>query len=538
VVENRWDNFWKSSPTQVDRLWLVGLLLVALLLYSINLGGVALRDWDEGTVAQVAREISRSEPGALKWLYPTISGIPYLNKPPLIHGLIAFSYWLGGVHEWTSRLPGALLTATSVPLLYGVGRELFPRRTPAVFAALVYLTLLPVVRHGRLAMLDGAILCFFLLMLLCLLRTRRDLRWGLGIGLAYGLLWLTKGIVALPLGAIALLFTLLDTPRLLRSVYVWMGLLLGLVPVAAWYLAQWLHYGQAFINIGLFNQAINRVWMPVEANTGPPWYYLLEILKYSFPWILFLPWGIRLAWQNRNLGWAKMALIWAGGYLLIISLMRTKLPWYVLPVYPPIALMVGAYLGTLWNPVDMLGGWRQPRQKWKFWGTASFALAAIAGWVATLYFSPLGANPHPALPPILSAVAFTATVTAFLIACNDSQFIPILVWGSYLSLLMLMGSGQWLWELNESYPVKPVAQMVLQHTPARVPIATSYPNSRPSLNFYSDRPVIPLPPNLIPLYWQKTPQPYLLTNQATLDQLQLYPVRQLGQADEWLLVSK
>lgn len=538
MVEHRWDSFWKSSPTQVDRLWLVGLLLAALLLYGINLGGVALRDWDEGTVAQVAREISRSQLGDLKWLYPTISGIPYLNKPPLIHSLIALCYWLGGVNEWTSRLPGALLTATSVPLLYGVGRELFPHRTPAVFAALVYLTLLPVVRHGRLAMLDGAILCFFLLLLLCLLRTRRDLRWGLGVGLAYGLLWLTKGIVALPLGAIALLFTLLDTPRLLRSVYVWMGLLLGLVPVVAWYLAQWLHYGQAFINIGLFNQAINRVWMPVEANTGPPWYYLLEILKYSFPWVLFLPWGIRLAWQNRNLGWAKLALISAGGYLLVISLMRTKLPWYVLPVYPSIALMVGAYLATLWNPVDMLGGWRQPQRRWKFWGTGSFALAAIAAWIATIYFSPLGANPHPSLPPILSAVAFTATATAVLIARNDSQFIPILIWGSYLSLLMLMGSGQWLWELNESYPVEPVAQMVQQHAPVGAPIATSYPNSRPSLNFYSDRPVIPLPPNLIPLYWKNVPQPYLLTNQVTIDQLKLHPVRQVGQVDGWLLVSK
>jgi hypothetical protein len=103
---------------------------------------------------------------------------------------------------------------------------------------------------------------------------------------------------------------------------------------------------------------------------------------------------------------------------------------------------------------------------------------------------------------------------------------------------MLMGSGQWLWELNESYPVEPVAQMVQQHAPVGAPIATSYPNSRPSLNFYSDRPVIPLPPNLIPLYWKNVPQPYLLTNQVTIDQLKLHPVRQVGQVDGWLLVSK
>ncbi|NJL22484.1 MAG: phospholipid carrier-dependent glycosyltransferase, partial [Leptolyngbyaceae cyanobacterium SM1_3_5] len=105
-----------------------------------------LRDWDEGLVAQVAREIARSTDS---WLFPSIAGQPYLNKPPLVHVLIANAFHLGGVNEWTARLPGAILTAFSVPLLYGLGRELFHRRTPAAFAALVYLTWLPVVRQGR-----------------------------------------------------------------------------------------------------------------------------------------------------------------------------------------------------------------------------------------------------------------------------------------------------------------------------------------------------------------------------------------------------
>uniref|UniRef100_A0ACD5GWP6 ArnT family glycosyltransferase n=1 Tax=Desertifilum tharense IPPAS B-1220 TaxID=1781255 RepID=A0ACD5GWP6_9CYAN len=141
-------------------------MVAALFLFGIDLGSLPLRDWDEGIVAQVARNISRSPFDSLSWLYPTLAGEPYLNKPPLIHILIALLYKTVGINEWTTRLPSAILTALSVPLLYGVGVEIFPKRTPAIFSALIYLTLLPVVRHGRLAMLDGL---DFVLSAICIL---------------------------------------------------------------------------------------------------------------------------------------------------------------------------------------------------------------------------------------------------------------------------------------------------------------------------------------------------------------------------------
>ena len=163
VSEHRMDmNHQRSLEIRIEALCVVSLLLAALLLFGINLGDLPLRDWDEDTVAQVAREMSdRGDFQGL--LFPTLGGKPYLNKPPLVHGLIALTYALAGVHEWTTRLPGALLTAVSVPLLYAMGREIFPRRRSALFSALTYLTLLPVMRHGRLAMLDGAVLCFAIL---------------------------------------------------------------------------------------------------------------------------------------------------------------------------------------------------------------------------------------------------------------------------------------------------------------------------------------------------------------------------------------
>ncbi|UBF26954.1 glycosyltransferase family 39 protein [Kovacikia minuta CCNUW1] len=553
-----WANF--SNPMVfpkrwIDPLWGFGLFLAAGLLCIINLGGLPLRDWDEGIVAQVARDIWRAPDGSLTWLYPTIAGEPYLNKPPLMHWLVALAYQFGGVNEWTSRLPGALLTAISVPLLYGIGRELFLRQTPAVLAALVYMTLLPVARHGRLAMLDGGILCLFLLLLFCLLRTRRNLRWGLGVGAAFGLLCLTKGIVALLLGAIALTFIYLDTPRLLRSGYVWAGFLLGSLPVFAWYGAQWWRYRNIFINVTLQSQSLSRIWSSVESNGGPPWYYLLEILKYGLPWLIFLPWGCRLVWENRSMGWAKLVLVWTIGYLGAISLMSTKLPWYVLPVYPALALVIGMQLSQVWNSADFLGIPQSRQGKYPRGWVVLMGLVAIASWVATFYFGGLGTAPQLDLQLILSVAALTLTAATILVACRDSQFIVVLLWGVYLTLMLLMMSRYWVWELNEAYPVKPVAEMIQQslrkqNAPPRQVVITTYPTFRPSLDFYSDRRVIPaaqLPPasdspastaKKIQNYWQQTPHPYLLTDPATLKQLKLEAVQQLGTAKSWLLVTR
>lgn len=522
----------------VDRLWMLGLFLSALLLFVFNLGGLPLRDWDEGIVAQVARDIWRASPGSLTWLHPTIAGAPYLNKPPLVHWLIALSYAIGGVSEWTTRLPGAILTAASVPLLYGIGRELWPQRTPAIFAALIYLTFLPVVRHGRLAMLDGTLLCFFLLMLLCLLRTRRDLRWGLGAGLAFGCLCLTKGIVALLLGTIGLGFILLDTPRLLNSAYLWSGILLGSVPVLVWYGAQWLHYGQQFIVFNLVTQSFSRVWLPVENNQGPPWYYLVEILKYGWPWLVFLPQGFRLVWENRNMGWAKLILIWTAGFLGVISLMGTKLPWYVLPLYPALALVSGVQLSEVWDPEDAFGTPRQPRRRYPISWLLVFGFLAVAGWAACVYFSGLGRTPDAELQILAAAIATTMTVTTLLLIRRDSQFIPVLLWGMYVSLLLLTMSRFWIWELNEDYLVKPVAAIVKRETPLNQIVLTSHDRNRPSLNFYSDRQVVPASLAEIKLHWQQDPNPYVLADQSTLKQLPPASIQKLGAAESWTLITR
>ncbi len=484
-TQNQFQDRLRSQDYWLETTYILGLLAAALVLYSINLGSLPLRDWDEGTVAQVAKEIWLGSKDSLNWLFPTLWGEPYLNKPPLVHLFVACFYWLGGVNEWTARLPSAILTACSVPLLYGVGREIFSARTPALFSALIYLTLLPVARHGRLAMLDGAVLCFGILTFLCVLRARRDLRWSLGAGIGLAAIALTKGIMGLLLGSIALLFLFWDTPRLITSFYMWVGVLVGIMPAIAWYFAQYLHAPQNFVNTSILSQSLERIYTSVDGHQGPPWYYLLEILKYSWPWLLFSLWGIKLAVENRNWSWAKFTLVWSGVYLGAVSIMTTKLPWYILPVYPALALAGGAQLAAIYN----LPSYRFYPRSWTLI-LGLIAKVAIVGCIYYFFFTENKDNFFIAV--ILAAVALTMSVAAYLVSQKDRQFISILFWGMYVCLLLFFLSPHWIWELNESYPVKPVAQIIHDKVSSDRLVYTSFDYERPSLNFYSDRRVIPI----------------------------------------------
>ncbi|MBD2253201.1 ArnT family glycosyltransferase [Nostoc parmelioides] len=513
----------------IDRLWLVVLLIAALLLFSVNLGGLPLQDWDEGTIAQIAREITQESANSLRWLYPTLRGQPYHDTPPFMHILIAGAYYLGGVNEWTTRLPGAILTALSVPLLYCLSREIFRQRWAAIYSALIYLTMLPVVRYGRLAMLEGAVVSFLLVMMLCVLRSRRDLRYCLGIGLSLGLICLTQGLSGFLLGAVVLVFLFWDTPRLLTSYYLWIAIAMGLLPVAGWYGAQVLHYGNDFVQNGLLLPSLQQAGIVDHKNTKPSWFYMVELLKWTWPWLIFLPQTTKLLWENRNLSWARLILVWSIVYLLLISLVSVKLAWYIFPIYPSLALAFGAQLAEIEN-LPLLSSY--PRA----W-VAGLSILAVVASAASIHFS-WGIAAKTDLQLIFAAVALTMIMSAILAERGDGQFLKILFWGSYISLLLLMKSNYWVWELWQAYPVKPVAAMIEKVTPAAKKIYTSFPYHRPSLDFYSDRHIIPASAEELKHHWHYDRQPYLLISSSDFQRLQLDSVQILDKTESWQLVTK
>ncbi len=557
-----------SDRFNFDRewIWAVAIFLAAVFLFCFNLGNLPLRDWDEGTIAQVAREIWRSPPASLTWLYPTLGEQPYLNKPPLIHTLIGISYSLFGISEWSTRLPTAILAATSLPLLYLVSRELFADRRTAIFSTFVYLTLLPVARHSRLAMLDGALISFFLLFLLSILRLNRDRLAFVGISIGLTLICLTKGIMmGLLLAAIAILFLGIDRPKLLTHRLFCLAVAMGITPVLLWYLAQYLHYGEKFFSVNLVDQTFSRVWTTVEQQTGAPWYYLLEIVKYAFPWLIFAPPGFKLAWHERHSSWAKLVLVWSSIYLLAISVMTTKLPWYVLPLYPAFAIAIGNYLDRVWSKFKRGQGTgngeqrgreaERQRSREQIQSLSKnetsvllvdnydlrlilLILLSIIGGIASIYFGFFSSSSELDLQLISVAITITMISSSICLNKRNPYFIVAFVVGLYLALLLFFNSNNWVWELAESYPVKPVAEIIKQNTLPGQVIYTSYAYNRPSLDFYSDRQVIAIPKEEIKKFWLKEKYIYLLIESNLSQELNLNNIKIIDKIEEWHLITK
>lgn len=440
---NRQTFIWGRSESRirktqrwVERMWMFGLLLAALLLFCMNLDSPPLLNGSEQTIHQVAGELSTTPLASWQWFYPRFGDKSYVEDPPLLYWLIALAYKTGNDSTWITRLPTAILSTLSVPLFYGIGREIFPSRQNALFSSFIYLTVLPIVQYGRLAIADSTVLCFVMLMMFCLLRSRRDFRWALAAGFGLALICLTQGIgLGFLLLAIGLIFIAWDTPRLLRSSYWWLGWVLGLIPGLVWYTLPWID-GQGFLTANLIKASLQPFWHSLEIKSTLAGYddYLWDFLKFSVPWLLFWSYGLGLAWTHRNWGWAKFVLVWTIVYGGAVCLMGSPLPEYSLPIYPALALAGGAQLAAVWN---------SPRSQSypRLWvlGLGVMGLGAIA---ATLYF--LLAASESVVLVISSSVALTFAIAAILVARRDLQFIFILFWGMYVSVLLLMTSPHWV----------------------------------------------------------------------------------------------
>jgi 4-amino-4-deoxy-L-arabinose transferase-like glycosyltransferase len=525
---------FKTHRTQLnsDLFWLIFFTLAAIFLWLLALGELPLRDWDEGYYATVSQDMFNHH----QWLYPTYQGHPFWLKPPLLFWLIHLSYQWGGVNEWSSRLPSAIITALGVPLLYLIGRQLdslepATDRYRAIFSASVYLTLLPVVRLGRLAMLDGMINTFLLIAIFCLLKGFKSSRWLVGVGVGLGLISLSKGVLVIALGAILLSFILWEKRfKLLLNPYLLLGLLIGFLPALIWYFLQIHHYGQDFVKIHFFSQSFDRLSTAVEGNTGPFWFYLIELLKYAIPWLFFFIPGCILAVRSlsvsatsRSQTWAKLALVGSIGYLGIISLMTTKLPWYIMPFYIFFALITGNYLNHLKN------------SHLKYPSLLSYLLLlctviALGGWI---YFTFV--TQQISLILIAGALALTFGSSTFYFFQHQYRSILLLILGLYGTFCLLMLSPLWNWELNEAFAVKPVAQLIKSQTPADTIIYSSMPYSRTSLDFYSDRQILAVDEKAIQDLSHKSG--YLLLDSANLAKISDQNYQNLGKSGEFVLIK-
>ena len=335
------------------------LLLIATwaLLCLVNLGAPSLWDIDEGNNAEAAREMYESG----NWVVPTFNFQLRVDKPALLYWLQGLAYHNLGVNERSARLPSALAALLSVLLTYELGRRMFGAGT-GLLAGLVLASTVLFCASAHFANPDALLNACTLLTFYFFWRDfeRGGSSWLALGGISTGLGMLAKGPVGLvlPVAALGLFLVWAGQPRRwLRSALLG-GVGLFIVVAGPWYAWVAAETKAEFLRGFFLHHNVGRFLSPMEHHGGGVLYYLFILLAGFAPWsVFFLPvfWTVFRSRVRQNAGETlprsgersyeyRFLGCWMAVYLLFFTVSSTKLPNYVLPLYPPLAILVADFL--------------------------------------------------------------------------------------------------------------------------------------------------------------------------------------------------
>jgi hypothetical protein len=336
-----------------------------------------------------------------------VNGVRYLEKAPLPYWLVAFSYKILGVNEFSTRVPMVLSVMLLGLLGFRWGHRAFGERT-GIYAALfvytcagVYLFTRVLIPEVLLSLLIAAALYFFLT---ALEPDAAAWRWYAGYALmALGVL--TKGLIALVFPCGTAFFFLLATGewRRWREFRLISGLALFLAIAAPWHILAGLRNPGTAEHRGFFwfyfvNEHFLRFLgkrYPRDYNKLPATLYWTLHLVWLFPWSLYLPAAVRSAeqeWQVRRNGSKTdksmarqsefasrtrlLCWIWAGVVLIFFAI-STNQEYYTFPAYLPLLILLADGVAQC-ERAECVGGKRVG------WLTASAGLLAVIGGIASV----------------------------------------------------------------------------------------------------------------------------------------------------------
>jgi len=360
-------------------LWL-GLL--GLLLWLPGVLSLPPLDRDESRFAQSSRQMVESS----NLVDIRLGQVPRYKKPIGIYWLQAASTALFGGGDdariWTYRLP-SLLGAIAAARATVWCAAAFLEAETALLAGILMLSTVLLAAEATIATTDAVLLAFALAVQGVLLRVYRAARdpdapqpstrlilWG----------WAAVGAGALvkfplvPGVAIATALALIAWDRKadwLANIKPVRGFFLALLVAMPWMIAITIQSHGQFLEQSLGNDFAGKLAGGQESHGLPPGYYLVAAAATFFPAILFVLPGIVIGIARRSEPGIRFLLAWAGAWWLVVEIVPTKLPHYVLCAYPPLAILAALFVTAAPPPVAWLRGWLAAAR-----GVASLQFAA------------------------------------------------------------------------------------------------------------------------------------------------------------------
>lgn len=317
------------------------LAAFCVLLFFGFLGSYGLVEDSEARYVEMSWEMLRTG----DWLTPHLNFISHFHKPPVTFWLSAASMATFGKVEWAARLPVGLLSLVTVWWVVKWAKQLGACFKTHLLTGLILITNVEFWALSR-SVLTDMYLTFTVVVaqynawkILNGEGGRRVWSFWLWMGVSF----MVKG----PVGPLVVGLTLLGyrfsgEPVVWSAFRPWRGLALASVIGLPWYL--W----AAFENRGLLEyfiryQGLDRYLTTTHGRGGPIWYFLPVLVLGFLPWTAALWQGGRRAWERRE-PFDRFLLCWVVLPLIFFSFSGSKLPTYILPLMPALALLTGRVL--------------------------------------------------------------------------------------------------------------------------------------------------------------------------------------------------
>ena len=399
---------------------------------------------DEGRNAEKAREILVLN----DWITPHENFHAVLDKPIFFYWLIALSYKLFGVSEWAARLPSALAAFGCIVMVYFFVRRWWGE-WEARWSVLVLATSAGYFVFSRLVIFDMTLTAFIMLALCAFYQATHEPdstgNWTT-CAILYGALGaatLTKGLVGLVVPGIIVFFYLLLTNswRSLGKIRLFPGVVLFLVIVMPWYISAERH-NPGYLRYYFLEEHFGR-FSTDKFDRSSPWYFYLYVVPLGLlPWTLLLPAAVKYHWRRRLDDRTLWLILWAILPILFFSMSNSKLPHYILPSFPPLAILLGAAVSRLLSD-------SQERLRYGFgasWVVLSSAfIYSAAGVIAPEIFPKIIRGRYDSIAILFwsSAIGFTGTgLFRFQAESLDSGKPPICLFQSGLRPVDLFAYAQ------------------------------------------------------------------------------------------------
>ncbi len=346
------------------------LLLLALAIAAVWFGNLDYRRLirpDEGRYAEIAREMAVTG----DWVTPRLNGIKYFEKPPLQYWATAAAFRLLGEHEWTARLWPALTGLAGVLVIFFTGRRLFGPDA-GFYSALVLAGSVGYVGASHMNTLDMGTTFFMTATLAAFLLAQRagagpveSRNWMLAAWAGAALAVLSKGLIGivLPVGTLTAYVLLHRDFELVRRLQWRSGGALFLAIAAPWFVLVQLANPE-FSRFFFVHEHFERFLTKVHRRPGPWWFYFPVLAAAMLPWLSLLPQAVARGWRAQGpqaaFQPARFLVIWTVFIFVFFSASGSKLPSYILPVVPALALLVGIWLAEaharrlFWHVIPIL----------------------------------------------------------------------------------------------------------------------------------------------------------------------------------------